>query len=371
MSQLCLLADPDKVFPQLQLSQNRRENRTCRDCHPGLCKHEHKEVLQDAKRLAGEIHASVVALGLKPGELLIKIAPSVPRDGEVRFWWLMRRVNRPQRLFFCEAVQNSQDGQQFVDIKRPLARKSQFGIAVELMNRRCGNEQWTLQAVHHKTSCGPLWRTLQVGESEPHILSCVRRAKDKVEEDPLEKALKEACSTRGRKRRRIRQKGKLGAEDSSDEDVDPDEDPDADDESSSSSERAIVTVVRTDAAKGPATAASAAPKTAFFKQLGIKIVEAKHPGKAKCRLCSEKVAKNQIRGTWAYDKKKPPAYIHVTCAHRMEEPDARVALDLLQLLVVADGPDAVALREDASTALRLFGKRLPEAGSYYMTRHMF
>ena len=47
----------------------------------------------------------------------------------------------------------------------------------------------------------------------------------------------------------------------------------------------------------------------------------------------------------------------------MEEPDARVALDLLQLLVVADGPDAVALREDASTALRLLAKRLPEAGS--------
>ena len=358
---LCLRRDPDRIFPLEQLSAARREKRTCRDRHPGLCRFEHREVYGLAKHLASDIFNCVNGLALKPGVSLVKIAPSGQRSSEAKLWWLMRRVMKPRRLFFCEAALNLVNGQQFVDIKRPLVRATNYAIAAELMSTRIQDEQWTLRVVRHRSDRGPLWRTLQVGESEPRTLSCVKQPKVVLEEDALEAAMEMACGPGQAKRRRVSKKGKPQ------DDAMESEDASGGDESSSSSEL-VVAEPQEKNKGGPARQAAAAREAAFFhRELGIKRIDASHPGKAKCRVCSVVITKGQIRAAWAWNQRRPEAYVHAGCLHRMEEPEAMASSAMLPQVAIPEGPHAAALRADLSLAIRMLDKRLPRVQCQYYT----
>ena len=251
---LCLRRDPERAFPQEQCATRRRELRTCHDLHPGLCRSADKEVYQDAKRLGKNIYDVVAALAVKNGECLLKIGGS----SVVKFWWLMRRVLKPQRLYFCEAVQGLVNGQQVVDMKRPLVRASNFAIALELLSLRRGDEQFTLQVVQNRSDEGPLWRVVEVSEGEPLTLSYAKRVKAVEEVDPLEAALDLACKLPP-KRRRISKK----------QQVESSSDPDVSDESVSSDERLVVDPLP-DKAVAAAPAAPAGRQASFFhEELGI------------------------------------------------------------------------------------------------------
>ena len=262
VSELCLVPEAGRVFALDQHSRQRRQNRTCRDLHPGLCRFDVKAIYRAALRLAGNIFKNLPSSTSISGETLLKIAPSGPRSSEAHFLWLMRRTKKPKRLYFTEAVLIAADDRRFVEITRPLVRSSNFGLARKLMNENHDGADWTLTVLRHRTDQGPLWRTLLIGEDPPLPLSC--KQKQKAEVDLLDVAMAQACAPAGKPKRRLRKKVNIDAarESSGSEAED-----DLDDESSSSSDAAVVEDKKLDVKVQP-------PKNSYFhKELGLKGVD--------------------------------------------------------------------------------------------------
>ena len=89
----------------------------------------------------------------------------------------MRIVRKPKHMCFAEACLSTEHGNDFVDLKRPLEREANFSLGVKLMSQRVGDEDWTLQAVVHRTSRAPLWRARDMGRGDPVRLTRVKRAR--------------------------------------------------------------------------------------------------------------------------------------------------------------------------------------------------
>ena len=81
--------------------------------------------------------------------------------------------------------------------------------------------------------------------------------------------------------------------------------------------------------------------------------------------------KTEIRCLWAYDHRRPHAYIHATCTHRMKVEDGTAASALLAELIIPEGPHAVALRKDQAAASALLAKRLPQAHAIILAKSGF
>ena len=176
--------------------------------------------------------------------------------------------------------------------------------------------------------------------------------------DPLEQALLEASSlpTSAKKRRRVR--GKKAADDSS---ADDDTDGEASEDSSATSADMTVNApeekepgVKQPAGKGKVS-------SYFHTSLGVQSAEGKHAGMAKCRVCAEKIPKSECRLIYVHSLRKPHAYIHARCAHKMSDSEAQQALDALIDIVSSEASEMdPAIIASIAGAMDVLRKRLPE-----------
>ena len=166
-------ADADEVFNLDALSARKKESRTCRELHPGLCRTAHKEIYAPVKRLAKQMYDSIVKMQKRPDEGLVEIGgPHLKKQ-----YWIMRMTKKPKHVFFAEASKITEHGIEFLDLKRPLVRETNFSVGVHLMNQRVGGQDWSLQELVHRTDAPPLWRARDVGRGELQRLTLARQAK--------------------------------------------------------------------------------------------------------------------------------------------------------------------------------------------------
>ena len=154
--EVCLKRD-GAPFPQEQCTTARRECQPCGTRHPGLCRHTHRDILDDAKRLAKNIFDAVKSLKQTDGECLIEISPALNAQLATQ-WWLLRSMGKPRRMYFLECVKCSEAGTEFIDMRQLLVRQTNFGIAAKLITETAETD-WNLQALVHRTDRGPLTRT--------------------------------------------------------------------------------------------------------------------------------------------------------------------------------------------------------------------
>ena len=119
-----------------------------------------------------------------------------------------------------------------------------------------------------------------------------------------------------------------------------------DDEDSSSSEAVVGRPPR------DAPAVRVPVSSHFHKELGIPLAEAVHPGRASCRICSQKICKEQARLTWQYDRKRPHGYVHAGCSHRLRPPQDAEVLTRLQEIETTGLGDEVLV--DITAVVRSF-----------------
>ena len=98
----------------------------------------------------------------------------------------------------------------------------------------------------------------------------------------------------------------------------------------------------------------------FYGTIGVTACQVQHPGKAKCRVCSQKVESGQARLIWQWHGAKPHAYLHSCCLHRLEEGVASSALGLMEA-ATKDPIATPSLIDDLIRGMRLVMKRLPQA----------
>ena len=110
-----------------------------------------------------------------------------------------------------------------------------------------------------------------------------------------------------------------------------------------------------------ATAKAFAKKSFFYASTGVKGVEVTHPGLAKCNVCTQKIGKSNARVLYCHNTKRPHAYVHDMCCHRLSEQDAHVAYEALLQAKVGDSPQAAAVRSSIAAATDLLAKKLPQA----------
>ena len=185
---MCLArgSQEDVPFSLEHLSAQRRAARTCHEIHPGLCRHDDEKIYSRAKRLGKNMFDQVSTLKMVPGESLIEVAG--------KYFWLLRRMGKPQRMYFAQADRVVIDGENgeaenYIDVRRPLCRMTNYSIAVQLLKETPRLAQWTVRSVEHRSNRGPLWRTLEVGFIGDGAFTATAGKAPKPPVDPLEEAL--------------------------------------------------------------------------------------------------------------------------------------------------------------------------------------
>ena len=351
--EVCLQRDGAAVFDTEGLSRRRRKARPCSEKHPGLCLTRDAKHVQNASKLGKNLHDLVRNLHKPMGEVLVRIKHA--RRREASFYWTTRLSGNPKHLFLLKAVES--DGH--IELKEPLERATNFSVALDLVKdsaRGMLEDEWDFSSVVHRSLDGPLCSTQLVDIGQLSRLSLVKPATAQTEADeldPLLEALREATSAPVAKRRRKgkqKENKKRGEESSVDS---------SSDESSKSEH-----VVGKPPSQPVAAATPPVPVSShFYTTTGIPVADVVHPGRASCRICSTKILKAHARLHWVFNVKRPHAFIHASCSHRLNPPDDAEALSRLEE-VNTTGVNA-AVVADIDAAKTLLSKKL-SADDFYL-----
>ena len=348
--EFCLQRE-DVGFDSLGLSSRRSHARTCDEKHPGLCVTANKTHFRKAHKLGKHIFRLVRALKKPVGEILVRIKH--PRRRAAQFYWTTRLLGNPAHLFLLKAVEL---GNGHIDIKEPFEHATNYSVALELVKDAAGilEEAWDFSSVVHRSpDAEPLSRTTLVGIGTVAKLSMEKPHVDIIENDPLEASLHAALTVPvAKRRRRMKAKQKEESTDTNNGSIDEESD----------SESFVVGTPAPDAAS---QRASVAVSSHFAKEIGIRLAERRHPGRASCRICSSKIVSTQVRLVWQWHTKRPHAYLHASCAHRLSAPEDSQAFEKLKVLAEEDSlADDVA--NEVAGALRMLAKKLPQATLPYV-----
>ena len=83
----------------------------------------------------------------------------------------------------------------------------------------------------------------------------------------------------------------------------------------------------------------------------------KHPGRAKCKICSDIIGKDAPRCTYNWHVKKPHAYIHTMCIEKLEARFLSHAIDVVTQAMESWDKETAMFR-DVSRLLRTLGKKV-------------
>jgi hypothetical protein len=292
------------------------------------------------------------------GEMLIKLV----HGDQTHFFWTSRKLGNPR---FMDFVVAHADGD-VADVARPLVFKTCFSIAVDVVSLwsrvvpRTVDIDCTLSvALHGAAESGRLSRAKVLGEGEVTRLLTTKQIRPVVDVDPLDEAMRLATSRPRKKpwRKRLRKK-QPGAKDSGSEVSNSSGAGEADESSEASAEH-----VFGEDSVAPELAIAASPKpdfSCFYGATGVTACHLEHPGRAKCRVCSEKIRFGNARLVWQWHTSRPHACLHSCCAHRLEVGVLSRALGIMEA-AVKDPKATPSLIDDLERGMRLAMKRLPQA----------
>ena len=355
--ELCLRRDYAGVggFDTQGLGSRKTASQTCNDRHPGLCRTKDKMIFERARTLAKNLFNMVGALEAPIGEVLIKLV----HGDQARFFWPTRKMGNPKVMDFVAA---SSDGD-FVDITRPLIHKTNFSIAADVVSQHHGALDVDCKMsvmVYSSAESRSLSHVKLVEAGEAVRLLSLKQTRPVVNVDPLEEAMRLATTKPRMRPGRKRIKGKRPVKC-----VDSDGgsalsssgDAGEDDKSDASAEHVYEFV---DPALVP-EAPSKPVSSRFYGSLGVTKLDLVHPGRAKCRLCSVKIAATTARLVWQWAQGKPHAYLHPCCAHRLNVDGVSDAYGLM-VAALRNPQIKPSQSDDLELAIRLADKRLPKAG---------
>ena len=116
----------------------------------------------------------------------------------------------------------------------------------------------------------------------------------------------------------------------------------------------------------PEPAIAALPKAVssrFHGDTGVTACLLQHPGKANCRMCSQRIVCGTERLVWQWHVSKPHSYLHCSCVHRLEEGVVSQAHGLMAA-AVNDPKATPSLIDDLEHGMRLATKRLLRDATY-------
>ena len=83
----------------------------------------------------------------------------------------------------------------------------------------------------------------------------------------------------------------------------------------------------------------------------------KHPGRAKCKICSAVIRQAMPRCTYNWHVKKPHSYIHIMCIEKLEKRFVSHAIDVVTQSMESWDKESAVFR-DVSKLTQTLGKRV-------------
>ena len=117
-------------------------------------------------------------------------------------------------------------------------------------------------------------------------------------------------------------------------------------------------------ANRPESASSIArpPTSSFFwteDQLGLRDIHIAPTSRSKCFICSREIARNYLRGSWAYHCRKPHRYIHGSCIPRVDGQRGQRALQIIETILADANHD---IRRDIAPRLAEIHDKMQRQG---------
>lgn len=169
------------------------------------------------------------------------------------------------------------------------------------------------------------------GVSASELVVC-NAPKRKGELDSLEQSMQDYLHPKQSKRRFV---GKLNPDD-----MDSSSGLEANSSSSDDSDQDLVAPLEPAVPPEPSAAGTAAaptPRSSSFvfteEQLGLRDIHIAATARSKCFICAQDIKKGELRGSWAFNCRKPHRYIHGTCIARIDGEKRQKAFRLVEGLL--------------------------------------
>ena len=232
-----------------------------------------------------------------------------------------------------------------VTLQAPLVFRTHFALAEEMLSKSVRQREFLLHHLEFEDVSISTVKVQRVLASR--LISCAS-AKLTVVVDPLEQSLKDylgPTQTRrmGNKQSSIIEDSSSGSE--SEHSSREDSDKDIHDQP----ERKPVPPQHS--AAESASIIARPPTSSFFwteDQLGLRDIHIAPTSRSKCFICSREIARNDLRGSWAYHCRKPHRYIHGSCIPRVDGQRGQRALQIIETILADANHD---IRRDIAPRL--------------------
>ena len=345
----------DNDFNKELVTKSRKTSRSCSDIHPGLCRELDRAILTQCKRLALELFTVCVSKVI--GVELFMIGSG----REALYFFPSWSLAKPKRMILVMVkLTGTENFPCDLEIEVPVRYCYNFEMAKLLITSSPGRTSWNVTQLHHEAANSETLvqlRATGVVRTDEVTSKGLKRKLDPAiatdAKDPLEQALADSAAPAPppppkRRHRRIGPNPESASISTSDIDAD-----------STSSDRDLC-LGGEEAPQTQRPAPRAAPRAAFFwteEDLGLGRVEMKHPGRAKCKICSDIIGKDAPRCTYNWHVKKPRAYIHTMCIEKLEARFLSHAIDVVTQAMESWDKETAMFR-DVSRLLRTLGKKV-------------